>query len=154
MTTNPQAVASATKPAAVATPERFLDIIHEKLLATEQVFHDSLATDVPFISDAGEYIFAGGGKRVRREVDYTAQDIRFTTKGEALYAICLDWPGDDVVIESLGSESSLLEETIAEVVLVGHGKSLSFSREPRGLVVTMPEEKPCECAYSLKITLK
>ncbi len=65
MTNNPQAVAAATKPAATAAPERFLDLIQDKLAATEQIFHDSLATDVPFIRDAGEYIFAGGGKRVR-----------------------------------------------------------------------------------------
>lgn len=55
---------AVSKPAA-ATPERFLGLIEDKLVATEQVFHDSLAADVPFIHDAGEYIFAGGGKRVR-----------------------------------------------------------------------------------------
>lgn len=64
MTNNPHAVASATK-AAAATPERFLRLIEDELLATEEIFHRSLATDVPFIRDAGEYIFQGGGKRVR-----------------------------------------------------------------------------------------
>ncbi|MDX1644587.1 MAG: polyprenyl synthetase family protein, partial [Thermoanaerobaculia bacterium] len=64
MTNNPHAVASATK-AAAATPERFLRLIEAELLATEEIFHRSLATDVPFIRDAGEYIFQGGGKRVR-----------------------------------------------------------------------------------------
>lgn len=64
MTNNPHAVASAAKPAA-ATPERFLRLIEDKLLATEEIFHRSLATDVPFIRDAGQYIFQGGGKRVR-----------------------------------------------------------------------------------------
>ena len=64
MTNNPPAVAAATEVPA-ATPERFLALIEDKLLATEQVFHRSLATDVPFIRDAGEYIFKGGGKRVR-----------------------------------------------------------------------------------------
>ncbi len=96
----------------------------------------------------------GGGKRVRREADYTAQDIRFTTKGETLYAICLDWPGEELVIQSLGSESSLFEGTVADVKLVGHGKCLSFARQQRGLVVTMPKEKPSECAYVLKIVSK
>ena len=32
------------------------------------------------------------------------QDIRFTTKGEALYAAVLAWPeGDEVLIQSLGT---------------------------------------------------
>ncbi len=75
MTNNPQAVASATKPAATATPARFLDLVHDKLVATEQVFHDSLATDVPFIHDAGEYIFAGGGKRVRPAMLLLSADL-------------------------------------------------------------------------------
>ena len=67
MTNNPQAVAAVSKPSTTgtATPERFLGLIEDKLVSTEQVFHRSLATDVPFIHDAGEYIFAGGGKRVR-----------------------------------------------------------------------------------------
>jgi len=34
-------------------------------------------------------------------VRYTGQDIRFTIKDNILYAICLDWPGDEVVIHSL-----------------------------------------------------
>ena len=36
---------------------------------------------------------------------FTAEDIRFTTKGHALYAIVLDWPEDDeLVIKSLRGE--------------------------------------------------
>jgi alpha-L-fucosidase len=94
----------------------------------------------------------GGGKRVRREVDYTANDIRFTTRGETLYAICLDWPGAQLVVESLGSRSTNLKGKITAVTLVGHSENLVFAQEERGLVVTMPDEKPCECAYALRIT--
>ena len=38
---------------------------------------------------------------------YTAEDIRFTTKGDALYAIGLGWPedGGKVTIKSLASDS-------------------------------------------------
>lgn len=44
---------------------RFLDLIADKLAATEGVFRSRLASDVPFIEQTGEYIFAGGGKRMR-----------------------------------------------------------------------------------------
>jgi octaprenyl-diphosphate synthase len=64
MTNNPHAVATVSKTAA-ATPERFLGLIEEKLVATERIFREHLASDVPFIDNAGEYIFNGGGKRVR-----------------------------------------------------------------------------------------
>jgi alpha-L-fucosidase len=96
----------------------------------------------------------GGGKRVRREVDYTAADIRFTTKDDTLYAICLDWPDGQLVVTSLGSKSKHLDGSIAAVTLVGYNGELTFSQEERGLVVTMPDKKPCNCAYALKITWK
>lgn len=50
-----------------ATPEtaRFLELIAEELVATDELFRQELRSDVPFIDQAGEYIFAGGGKRVR-----------------------------------------------------------------------------------------
>ena len=44
---------------------RHLALISDKLLATEEVFRSCLASDVPFIDEAGDYIFAGGGKRMR-----------------------------------------------------------------------------------------
>lgn len=44
---------------------RFLDLIADKLAATEELFRDSLSSDVPFIEEAGRYLAEGGGKRVR-----------------------------------------------------------------------------------------
>lgn len=55
--------APATAPA--PAPARFLDLVGDKLLATEEVFRTHLASDVPFIHRAGEYIATSGGKRVR-----------------------------------------------------------------------------------------
>ncbi|HEX5757822.1 MAG TPA: polyprenyl synthetase family protein [Thermoanaerobaculia bacterium] len=51
----------ATAPA----PARFLDLVADQLLATEEVFRAHLASDVPFIDQAGVYIAGSGGKRVR-----------------------------------------------------------------------------------------
>ncbi len=48
-----------------STYARFLEPIAEKLMATEAVFRAQLASDVPFIENAGAYIAAGGGKRMR-----------------------------------------------------------------------------------------
>ena len=45
--------------------ERILGLISDKLVDTEAVFVEHLRSDVPFIQNAGEYIFSGGGKRVR-----------------------------------------------------------------------------------------
>ena len=44
---------------------RFIDLVADKLVATEAIFRHHLDSDVPFIHMAGEYISQGGGKRVR-----------------------------------------------------------------------------------------
>lgn len=64
MTPNSPALAPPSKP---APPDaaRFLALIADKLAATERVFQRHFASDVPFIHRAGEYLAAGGGKRMR-----------------------------------------------------------------------------------------
>ncbi|HTQ79359.1 MAG TPA: polyprenyl synthetase family protein [Thermoanaerobaculia bacterium] len=46
-------------------PSRFLELVADKLAATEVLFKQHLDSDVPFIHKAGAYIAQGGGKRVR-----------------------------------------------------------------------------------------
>ena len=78
---------------------------------------------------------------------FTGQDIRFTTKGDTLYAIVLAWPGEQLIVESL----STIEREIHSVRLLGHEGALEWSRDEGGLVVKLPNHKPCEHALTLKI---
>jgi octaprenyl-diphosphate synthase len=55
----------ASKATGVSAGGRYFALIADRLDRTEEVFRESLASDVPFIDEAGEYIFAGGGKRMR-----------------------------------------------------------------------------------------
>jgi alpha-L-fucosidase len=84
--------------------------------------------------------------------DFTAQDIRFTTKGKAIYAICLGWPGEKLVIKSLASNSRNFRGQIAAMELLGSRAELRWSRAEDGLTVFFPAEKPCQHAYVLKIS--
>jgi alpha-L-fucosidase len=84
--------------------------------------------------------------------DFTAQDIRFTTKGKAIYAICLGWPGEKLVIKSLASNSRHFRGQIAAMELLGSRAELRWSRAEDGLTVFFPAEKPCQHAYVLKIS--
>lgn len=54
-----------TDPATSASAGRFLVLVADKLAATEELFRRTLDSDVPFIHQAGTYIAAGGGKRMR-----------------------------------------------------------------------------------------
>jgi len=51
-------------------------------------------------------VLAKGGA-FKENFQYTARDIRFTTKGKTLYAIALGWPDDGkVVIQSLAGRTT------------------------------------------------
>jgi alpha-L-fucosidase len=83
---------------------------------------------------------------------YTAKDIRFTTKGDVLYATVLAWPEDGkIAIETLAQGKAEYPKQIGQVELLGHAGKLPFERQANGLVVTLPETKPNEFAYVLKI---
>jgi alpha-L-fucosidase len=87
------------------------------------------------------------------EVMYTSEDIRFTTKGNALYAMCLDWPGGKLVIKSLAQTGTtgMFDDEIKSVILLGDGKELEWSLTKSGLEIITPPNKPCNYAYTFKI---
>jgi len=93
----------------------------------------------------------GGALGEREEIIYTASDIRFTVKGDALYAICLNWPGEQVTIESL---NRIEESKIKSIKMLGVDKELEWSLTKKGLTIKTPDKKPCENAYAFKIALK
>ena len=56
---------AAARAADEGSAARILELVGPKLEATEEIFRTRLASDVPFIARSGEYIFRGGGKRMR-----------------------------------------------------------------------------------------
>jgi alpha-L-fucosidase len=91
----------------------------------------------------------GGAQDVRA---YTPQDIRFTCKGETVYAFVLGWPADGrTVIRSLAAGAEKFPRAVAQVELLGSGP-VKFARDAEALSVQLPEQKPNEIAYCLKIT--
>ncbi len=95
-----------------------------------------------------------GHMREREDKPFSAEDIRFTSKGSSLYAICLGWPGESVQIKSLGSGSLLSAERIEAVQMLGSGEALAWSQSADGLQISLPSQKPCDHAYTLKLMLK
>ncbi len=83
---------------------------------------------------------------------FTPQDIRFTTKDDALYAIALAWPKDGkLTVRSLAKGADVNVESIS---LLGHEGTLQWKQTTDGLEVTLPAKQPCEYAYALRITTK
>ena len=96
---------------------------------------------------------AGGGMFNEGRTTYTAADIRFTTKGDTLYAFLMGWPGQNPsVIKALATNSPQLQgQKIAQVTLLGHHGKLDWKQDATALTVTMPAQPPCEHAFALKI---
>ena len=96
----------------------------------------------------GNSVVGGGGLPHK---GYTAQDIRFTTHGDVLYAIVMHWPDKEAVISSLAVDRAP-KGKIEKVELLGLNEALRFTQDSAGLHVSFPREKPCSFAYALKIT--
>jgi alpha-L-fucosidase len=80
---------------------------------------------------------------------FTHEDIRFATKGDALYATALDWPKDGkLVIKSLKKNSEYFPKEIQKVEWSLTNQSLSFERNENGLVVSLPEKTSDELNYA------
>jgi alpha-L-fucosidase len=96
----------------------------------------------------------GGGFSERKDKPYTSEDIRFTQSkdGKRIYAIVLGWPGDGatVTIRSLADKSGVVD--ISDVKLLGHRGRLNWEQSREGLEIQMSNKKPCEHAFTLKIT--
>jgi alpha-L-fucosidase len=79
---------------------------------------------------------------------FTAQDIRFTRKGNVLYAIVMGWPDDgQLTIRSLSGHQSP-----ANVSMLGTAAGVTWRQDIEGLHVALPQRPPCEHAVVLKIT--
>ena len=85
--------------------------------------------------------------------DLTADDVRFTTKGSALYAFLMGWPAGSALIQPLGTASPQAPGKIANVELLGYKGELEWSQTEAGLRVTLPHEAPSQHAVTLKVAL-
>ena len=67
-------------------------------------------------------------------------DIRFTSKEETLYAICMGGPQQSVLIKSLGIAARLADGKPSEIRLLGYKGKVEWKQESEGLRITIPAE--------------
>jgi alpha-L-fucosidase len=96
---------------------------------------------------------AAGSFQDTKTQPYTAEDFRFTTKGNNLYAIELAWPsGKEVVIHSLTGEA-LKGRQIRSVALLGSDAPLTYRSQADGLHIDLPPKPAEDYAYSFQVAL-
>ena len=94
-----------------------------------------------------------GGIFFYRRVPYTPADLRFTAKGDTLYAFAMAWPIDgQLLIRSLAKGANNLGGSVTSVSLLGSKEAFAYRQSADGLEVTLPANRPCEYAFVLKIT--
>jgi alpha-L-fucosidase len=128
----------------------WLKINGEAIYATRpwKVYGEGPSTTV---SEKGQF----DGQSDTQKRAFTAQDIRFTQSkdGQTLYAVVLAFPADGkVTLKSLAENSPYWDCQVGSVRMLGARGKLKYTRDGNGLTVTLPEKRPCDIAFALKIT--
>ena len=94
----------------------------------------------------GEWLAVNGeaiyGTRVHKPTE--EGDIRFTRKGDTVYAIFLKWQGDTFHIKSLRVVEG------SKITMLGVPGSLKWRQDANGLTIEYPayKSRPTKCAYA------
>jgi alpha-L-fucosidase len=118
----------------------WMDVNKESIFGTRpwKVFGEGPAS-------AGTELSAQGFNEGRGK-PFTAEDVRFTVKGDSLYAIVLGVPEKPVSIKSLGKNAGLLDKQITQVALLGDKEITGWSQTADALVIPLPSVKPASNA--------
>ncbi|MGA9326011.1 MAG: alpha-L-fucosidase [Salegentibacter sp.] len=87
--------------------------------------------------------------------EYTAQDVRYTQKGNSIYAIVLGWPGEnkEVVLKSFSKEKLGNEiPAVNSVSILGFNGEVVYRMDEQGLHFTTPDKPVDQNAFVVKIS--
>jgi alpha-L-fucosidase len=100
-------------------------------------------------SGEGPTKVVGGAFHDTATQPFTAEDIRFTTKGKFVYAVALGWPKDaHLLIHSISPSNGL---TVKEVQLLGSDAKIKWSQEADGLHLQLPAQAAGQYAYAFRL---
>ncbi|MFL9843561.1 alpha-L-fucosidase [Flavobacterium rhizosphaerae] len=87
------------------------------------------------------------------KVNYTSKDIRYTRKGNNIYAIVLGWPGDNkkVLLQAFSGKMLDVVPEIKSVTILSTGQKCSFNQDDTGLYIITPKNKVDDKAFVFKI---
>jgi alpha-L-fucosidase len=87
----------------------------------------------------------GSWDKTQGEYQFKSGDIRFTRKGNVLYAILLEWPANEITINSLKGLK------IKNLTILGSDKNIQWKQENDGLRVLLPTNPVSPYANTLKL---
>jgi alpha-L-fucosidase len=95
----------------------------------------------------GEGPVRAEGGAFKEDARFTAEYVRFTTRGDTLYAFVLGWPAKPLTVRALGTGAG----RVTAVRLLGHDGALQWRQEPEGLTISPPAKRPCDYAFAFAI---
>ncbi len=87
----------------------------------------------------------------RNRVDLGPADIRYTTKGNTLYAFSMGWNPKETVLPALTPSRRLYERKVARVELLGSQAPLKWRLAEDGLHIESPRQRPSRHAVAFRI---
>ena len=85
-------------------------------------------------------------------IDFTAQDIRFTTRGNALYVLVMGAPGSTVLVSSLKRDTPLPSGSLNKARMLGAEANLRWNWTADGLVLHIPDQRSSNDAVVVRLT--
>ncbi len=89
----------------------------------------------------------------KENATYTPADIRFTTRGDTVYAITLGEPRQSLSIASLGRKAGHAKRSVQRVHLLGVAQPLTFRQTDAALVIDLPAHLPTRHASAFSILI-
>ncbi len=94
----------------------------------------------------------GPGFNEGQKSELTAADIRFTRKGDTVYAFVMGAPTGAIRIQSLGTSAGLIDSGIGSISLLGSDEEPVWSQTDEALVIEAPQTIPNDIAVVFAIT--
>jgi alpha-L-fucosidase len=92
---------------------------------------------------------SASGQFADQKVPFNAKDIRFTKKGEIVYAITLGLPRANTVILSMGSKTG--NGIIEKIEMVGSNEKIGWRQKEDALIIEPSKEYPSKNAVAYRI---
>lgn len=126
----------------------WMDINKECIFGTRpwKVFGEGPANEGAALS--GQGFNEGQGK------PFTADDVRFTAKGDTVYVIVMGWPTKSLSVTSLGTAAKRLDKEITTIELLGDDEKIRWTQAEGALVIEPPQHLSSGIAAVFKVTLE
>jgi alpha-L-fucosidase len=102
------------------------------------------------VAEEGPTVAAEGSFGDQKPVEYTAADIRFTSKDGMVFVFCLEVPSTKIMVTSLALKQDRSNQ-ISAIELLGSTERIRWVQKKNGLEIDVPQTIPCSEALGFRL---